>query len=320
MHTQKVISAMNARQHLANDFFGGWEEDDCLLFQRYHCEKSGVANCLTDYFGVRTPIHCIPWVSHLGGSVASEMPIPDDGVRAEAIEYVAALRSIDSCKQSRYSMIELGANYAPWSTFTALLAARKGVEQIEVIALEASSFLYTGIEDNLNANGLSGGLTSRRSSTISFAAINAAISTSKGTAFFPRLDSFHNCGSRVSKTDTKNDYVGRCVANESVNLLTLKDVWPENPFVDFLHIDIQGDELALIRHALDFLQQHVRYMFIGTHSRQIEADLLTSLQPTSFTLVRERPCAFVYQAQNSDFSAMTVRDGGQIWLNTSFLT
>jgi hypothetical protein len=82
--------------------------------------------------------------------------------------------------------------------------------------------------------------------------------------------------------------------------------------LDFLHVDIQGAELDLLREQFGWLCKKVRYLFVGTHSKQIEGGLfqlfttggnwkLEVERPAVFGLVEGRPLVQI--------------DGAQAWRN-----
>ena len=56
-------------------------------------------------------------------------------------------------------------------------------------------------------------------------------------------------------------------------------------------------------------------MFIGTHSRKIEGDLIEFCNQQGWTLLRERPCQFYSQAKAPTLAGSTHHDGGQFWIN-----
>jgi hypothetical protein len=85
--------------------------------------------------------------------------------------------------------------------------------------------------------------------------------------------------------------------------------------VDLLHMDVQGSETALIASALDDLNKKVRHIFVGTHSRLIEGEILTLLLKQGWNLLREEPCLFRARPDGVPLEDMTIRDGGQLWQN-----
>jgi hypothetical protein len=61
------------------------------------------------------------------------------------------------------------------------------------------------------------------------------------------------------------------------------------PRIDFLHVDIQDGEADLVESCMTLLQRKVAYMFVGTHSRQIEGRLFETLLRAGWRLEIERP-------------------------------
>ena len=118
-------------------------------------------------------------------------------------------------------------------------------------------------------------------------------------------------GARRLNTPLETDYVGRQVEHEEVTAHPLADLLPDG-VVDLIHIDVQGVEYGVIEAAIDVLDERVRAMFIGTHSRLIEGQLLDLLHSHGWQLVRERPTKFVYHQERPDVIGWTTRDGGQI--------
>lgn len=46
------------------------------------------------------------------------------------------------------------------------------------------------------------------------------------------------------------------------------------PRVDILHSDIQGAESEVFHHAISLLNERVRRVVVGTHTRKIEGELM----------------------------------------------
>ena len=82
--------------------------------------------------------------------------------------------------------------------------------------------------------------------------------------------------------------------------------------LDLLHIDIQGGEADLVRDSLELINSRVSYLFIGTHSRQIEGRLFESLIAAGcWHLEIERPARLELYA-----NPKVIVDGIQGWRNT----
>jgi len=69
----------------------------------------------------------------------------------------------------------------------------------------------------------------------------------------------------------------------------------------------------VIPKSIEALESKVSVMFIGTHSRKIEGDLLEFLYNRCWRLLREQPCVFDPEKKVPTFQALTLRDGGLVW-------
>ncbi len=223
--------------------------------------------------------------------------------------------SLEATTAATYTMVELGASYAPWSCLAATVAGRLG-KRVTIRAVEASLYFHTlDIADNFAANGLSVG---NCAGNADIAAIHGAVGIRKGSIFFPVVTSAFENGGQAATSAPDKDYTGRAVAHEEVPVCTLDEIFKGLEVVDFLHCDIQGSEREVLVHGASQISQRVRRMFIGTHSRKIEGDLIECYHKHGWRLVRERPVTFDYRADLSSVVGMTTRDGGQYWVNGRF--
>lgn len=303
----RLQSIINARVILGDDFFGGWEEQDAKIFANYAAQSAPEKGKITDYFGVRTGAHLHPWASHMSGSVQNAPPIPDDQLRAEAIEYFATLDALERAPRKSFTMAEFGASYAPWACFSAVLASRSGRKKISITAVEASKYLFGLIDGHFSENGVA-------EPSVSIRLINGAVATEKCTLYFPKVTNAGENGGRTENTTVDSDYLGRHVEHEEVLAYPIPDLLPEG-VTDLIHIDIQGKEAEVLSSAIDVLNEKVRCIFIGTHSREIEGDLLKLFHTNKWILMRERPTRFKYMKDRQEITGWTTRDGGQYWLN-----
>lgn len=311
-YADRITFAINAREHMVNDFFGGWQPSDVDLFMKYGFVSSPVSGQITDYFGARTPITCVPWAAVHDGAVLTDPPVPDDGIRAETIEYFALLNCLECSQSESFTMIELGASYAPWACLAGVLARRQGKSKINLKAVEASAFFQNLISDNVRANNLQ---SLPGNPEVVFSTVQGAVGVSEGVTYFPVVGSATENGGQTSESDPKSDYVGREVAHEKVQMHTLSRLLDEYLKVDFLHCDIQGSERDVLISSAELLTQKVRHMFIGTHSRKIEGELIECFHGKGWQLERERPAMFIHRPDLKDVVGMTTRDGGQYWIN-----
>jgi hypothetical protein len=93
--SERVRKAVEARETLGEDFFGGWQPSDIELFQRHARPSQPTANMITDFLGIKIAARFHPWAAYMSGSVNADIPLPNDSLHAEAIEYFAFLHSIE---------------------------------------------------------------------------------------------------------------------------------------------------------------------------------------------------------------------------------
>lgn len=289
-----------ARKLLGYDFFGGWEPEDVALFRKYAVRARARKNAVTDFLGMHTEARCIPWAAHLSNSVLRDLPIPRDGVHGDAIEYFALLSSLEDSIDT-FSMVELGASYAPWVCSAALLASRIG-KPFNLVAVEANSTLVALVPLHLSQNDIDPSCVR---------VIHGAISNRSGTCFFPKVQ--QNDG-QISDRPLLVDYLGRQVEHEVVRAYELADVLPDG-LVDFVHMDVQGAEASILSSNAALINERVRAIFVATHSRKIEGELLELFHANGWQLVREKPTRFSYRQSLPDIVGWTCVDGAQYWTN-----
>jgi FkbM family methyltransferase len=304
----RVEQAVEARKIMGEDFFGGWEESDVALFRRFATPAHAVPGKITDFMGVRTSTQFHPWAAHYDNAVLGELPLPDDSLRAEAIEYFALFDALVRSSSDSFRMAEIGSSYAPWTCAAAVCARRLGKASIQLTAVEASSYLFGLIPLHLGENGID---------PHSVKLINGAAAGERMTLFFPRISSPADNGSQTSQTSVDTDYRGLDVESEEVQAYPLPELLPDG-LVDLIHMDVQGHEYEVLRSAKDTLNERVRAIFVGTHSREIEGKLIHLFKDLGWHLERERPTRFAFSADRSDIVGWTTRDGGQYWRNPAF--
>src|SRR5688572_4193995 len=138
----RLEQSQAARNMMGEDFFGGWENDDVGLFQRFASDAEPMPGKITDFMGIRTDTSFHPWAAHYDNTVIADLPLPDDSLRAEAIEYFALFDALQKAPRESFAMAEVGSSYGPWTCAAAVCAARMGKSDVRLSAVEASSFLF----------------------------------------------------------------------------------------------------------------------------------------------------------------------------------
>src|SRR5690606_10345049 len=80
---------------------------------------------------------------------------------------------------------------------------------------------------------------------------------------------------------------------------------------DFVHCDIQGDEVGVLSAGRRVLDRKVAWLVVGTHGRDLELELLRRFSERGWALEYEQPCRL---AQKHG-PVVLVAGGVQVWSN-----
>lgn len=318
----RVQTALNAKKNSVNDFFGGWEEKDLRLLSSYQFIDPIIAESgeIVDWLGIRTAARLHAWLPMPpNGSVSIRgLPVPDDQVHAETIEYVSLLMSLERALHSGgkcFTAMELGASYAPWAIAAGVVAKRKGFEELNLIAVEANKEIVPNITEHAARNGLLNG-----GKGANVVVVHGAIYTSDDDVYFPQVNVTSDNGGQIASAALKNDYRGLELEYETVTGYSLATLSSKYERIDFLHMDVQGAEAMLLANDsfLAVLNEKVATFYLATQSRLIEGMALQKLSDLGWSLIRERPTMYRPNDRTKDINGWTLRDGGQLWINPKF--
>lgn len=104
-----------------------------------------------------------------------------------------------------------------------------------------------------------------------------------------------------------------------VPALSLADAIGDLPCIDYMHVDIQGVEVEVLKPFKELLSERVRYMFVGTHSRMIDGLLVEMFHHWGWKIHTANSCGFVHDPSKSSLAAMTVQDGEIFVSNPRFV-
>jgi FkbM family methyltransferase len=225
-----------------------------------------------------------------------------------------------------FTMMELGAGFGLWSMRAAKAVQQRRGIPFKIVAVEAEPHHFSWLNITFADNGLN---------PADHRLIEAAVSDSPGTALFyvasPDLESstprewwgqslikdYEAVAEMAGSTGE-----GRPVAvlksgwrGVEVARITLNELLGEHELVDFIHMDVQGQELPAVRASIDLLDEKVKYLHIGTHSREIETELREILGRHRWTCHADWPGN---QEQRTPFGVLRLQDGIQSWANPKF--
>ena len=235
------------------------------------------------------------------GEAVGEMP----KIGPQFYEWIATLGAARNARE-KFIMAELGAGYAPWLVRGALAVNHVHNIPIQLIGVEPHKLHHEWMIEHFQNNGLDPaehtllhGLVTPKPGQFDFLE-TAADKPSYDSRILNTLGSKLFGGGRVAK----------------IRGYSLVELLADSPYVDLLHMDIQGAELDVIEASLDVLAKKVRVMCIGTHSEAIDQGLVKLLTKAEW-LPR-----WVYP-RHSKWATMwgiiQFADGCHVWLNSRLL-
>lgn len=279
-----------------------------------------------DWAGIRTRIAMLPWApARFAGTTRSRIPVPSDGYRSEAEEYVGLAISLSSEKET-YRVVEVGAGWAPWAVMGIVVARRQG-KRASGIAVEADPLRATWCLQHAADNGVQAELISGSSveiaaalatSTAELQVVQAAGWATLTTLRFPVLDDGDMGGAVNEEVTPEMDYRGAHLEHFDVPTVTLGSLLGSDESTDLLHVDLQGMELEVILPGTDLIESKVRFMAVGTHNRYVEGQLQEHLLKREWALLMESPSTAFFDGVRPTLTGFTTHDGNQLWANSRF--
>lgn len=279
-------------------------------FRKY--EGPGRAGFVTNFLG------CVSNVNHVGlaghSGLVESFPFPGN-FHGAALEWIAVLRSVLDARE-RFSMIELGAGWAPWAAIGHVAAKQKGLSA-HVTAIEGDRGHIDYIHHSFRENSIPDNDAD---------VIHGVIGVEDGIARFPRAaQAGHVYGAAAAFSGEGNDgdafgtfvrhHSGLIAEIEEVACYSLATVLNGKGTIDLIHCDIQGAEGDLFEHHIDMVTKQVKRVFIGTHSADLDRRLI-SLFPKHGWVCEGIVAAKTRDDQHGD--PMLVADGDQVWRNPAF--
>jgi len=267
---------------------------------------------VTDFLGIHTNL---PFLNDQQRSEGFIEGLPTaGGFHCSAAEWAAALRGVELADDD-FVCVELGAGWGAWMAALCRAAQIQGAWRTRAIGCEADALHCRMLHEHLKVNGFE---------EREYRLFEGAVGPTTGIALFPvSEDSANDWGMRPVfcasdseadqyVADPQPDYRGFTFRQwHRVPCFSLADILAEAKHVDVMHVDIQGGEADLVEQNLELLCQRVAYLAIGTHSRPIEGQLITTLKAAGWKLEVEETCSF----DMSEDHFQPLVDGMQGWRN-----
>lgn len=279
---------------------------------------------VVDFLGTRTRT---AYIRGLPEGLAEGYPIPKN-FHAMAIEWAGVLAAVNDAA-TELVVLELGAGWAPWLVAAARAARLRGIEQVRLVGVEGSRQHWQYMCTHFTDNGLN---------PADHTLLHGVAGAADGIAEFPVLaePSIDWGASAVVSPTVVGEGPSRLrrllqsirplvrafkggqqpkAEAEQVRSYSMATLLQPFSLVDVVHIDIQGHEYSVVASARKILQQKVKRLVIGTHSRGIEQQLFEELSSAGWRLEAEESCFY----KPIDGKPALALDGCQIWRNPRLL-
>jgi hypothetical protein len=257
---------------------------------------------------IEGPDYCTNWLGiktdvSLFGIPADRYNVPITA-DTQCYEYASLLMAIDQIQdRKQFTTVEVGAAWGPWIAAAGVICRRREFQQINLVGIEADAGKCRLMENHLGRNGL------LDASNVKSRLLHGAVSANDGTVYFPVIDPLVDYGAAASLSPVETDYRGMSLEHIAVPAYSLPTICEGFDIVDYMHWDIQGAEAALATASAEFLNQSVRYLFIGTHNLQIEGDLMKFFYEQQWGVLHYVPWRFRYDRSLASLEAMGWWDG-----------
>ena len=281
-----------------NSLFDGQE------IMRRHAAHDLIASPrhLTNFLGVRIDPEIYPPLLKGREGEIEAVPIPANW-HADIAEWAAALRAVDLAGAT-FRVVELGCGWGCWMLNTGC-AARSMGKEVHLIGIEGDQAHVGMALKSMAVNGFTPN---------QYEIYHGIAANESGVALFPVAnDASTQWGSAPIMGEGKLARRRAVATGKFIELpvVGLKEITDKFGNVDLLHIDIQGGEFDFIQSCMKVLKSKIAYILVGTHSRQIEGQIMALMLAEGWRLEIERPALF-----NMNKTAPHVAvDGVQGWRN-----
>ena len=237
------------------------KKSNAEIFSKFSPFEGTVSPCFdAGYYGSLIRRSFYSWEDHKT-DVTRQKRFPP--VNEEYFEWIDLLESIDLSKKN-FTMVELGSGYGRWLVAAAVILRNYKEIPFYLIGVEAEYNHFKMMNQHFVDNGLD---PSEHNLT------QAAITKNDTTVNFFQGSSSEWWGQAISTPKAKmKEFPDSKV--EEIQGYSIKTILKNTEFVDLMDLDIQGEEANAISGSLDTLNDKVKRIHIGTHSKANEEALI----------------------------------------------
>lgn len=300
------VAALEARPSAAGNVFYHYHsvfDAESTIRSHANVGAAAVPELLTNFLGVRVDPRYLPAVLSGMAGTCEPVPIPANW-HADIAEWAACLRAVDLSRQT-FCIMELGCGWGCWLN-NAGVAARRAGRQVHLIGIEGDEGHVQFAREACALNGFS---------PDELDLYHGVAGAGAGVAFFPKQTAAgHHWGLEPLFNPPDAEALRQSGQYDPLPIIGLDTLARGRDRIDLLHVDIQGGEADLVEASLSFLNDKAAYLVIGTHGRELEGRLFTTLRQAGWVLEIERPAILSLAMEPA-----VVVDGVQGWRNPALL-
>ena len=277
-----------------------------------------------DFLGAKTRREFIAGLYTRETAFVAETSYPP--VNEEYLEWIDLLESVVEAR-GPYTMIDLGAGFGRWAVRAAFaLKQYKNETPHRLIAVEAEPVVFEWMGLHFADNDVDAGkhrlihaAASDHSEDVRF-----YIGAPKGSPWDLSPDAWY--GQAMAKDyDVSGEYVeegeyhGYTVRlhqsgwrSIQIPSVTLHSLMADLDHVDLLDMDIEGQELPVVRSTIEEIDAKVRRIHIGTHGKEIESELRQILSAHGWRCLRDYT---LFSTGETPWGTVSFENGVQSWIN-----
>jgi hypothetical protein len=255
-------------------------------------------------------------------SPSLKTPVNGDGFRAGRLEWLGfgiALSKLNDSDRRKSVVVELGSSQAPWC-LSWIRAVQKMQLSIETLAIGVEAGLKPGqlkqfwnsqklpghvVEQPVSIRGVEMNLMyESNTGKEKFFMLNGAVTHNKREVYFPEVDVTKDNGAKAASRSQEKDYRGYSLQHKLVRSIPFWEIISLVEKIDFLHLDLQGEELKIVRSLImNKLDSKCSVLLVGTHSLRAHLYWKILLKTRGF---------IVYESNAPIFSNGILREDGEI--------
>lgn len=291
----------NSEQH-----FPGYKPNEIQLLHKLGSFKGpGAAGFCTNFLGVRFRSNFFAGYAPYDGHVTG-VPAPIGDLQGETAEWIGVMKAVLGAKD-RWRVLELGAGYGTWMTNSGKAAQLKNIQDIRLYGVEGDAGHAKFMLQHLGDNGFD---------PSDHVVLHGVVGPVDGTAVWADASEPEKVYGGRPLGPGGIDYHGHVYSQQtSVRMYGIRELLEREPIWDLVHMDIQGGEGNVCEAARDIMSERVRWVFVGTHSRAFDGEVMTIFHAAGWELENEKPTIMPWLSRAPTLETMATVDGLQVWRN-----